>query len=49
MEILDATSGEQYDSLFIHYSPELYDYLGILWEELSPDTIVKKFRDYFIR
>ncbi len=47
LEILDSASGEQYDSLFIHNSIELYDYLGSLWEELPPETIVKKFREYF--
>jgi len=47
LEILDSASGEQYDSLFIHNSAELYDYLGSLWEELPPETIVKKFREYF--
>jgi hypothetical protein len=47
MEILDAASGEQYDSIFIHNSRELYDYLGSLWEELPPETIVKKFREFF--
>ena len=47
MEILDAASGEQYDSLFIHNSRDLYDYLGNLWEELPPDIIVKKFREFF--
>ena len=48
MEIYDSASGEQYDSLFIHNSAELYDYLGSLWEELPPETIVKKFRQFFI-
>lgn len=48
MEILDATSGEQYDSLFIYNSLELYDYLGSLWEELPPEIIVKKFREILI-
>ena len=48
MEILDAVSGEQYDSLFIHNSLELYDYLGSLWEESPPEIIIKKFREILI-
>ena len=48
MEIFDSASGEQYDSLFIPNSVELYDYLGSLWEELPPETIIRKFRQFFI-
>jgi hypothetical protein len=48
MEILDSASGEQYDSLFIHNSVELYDYLGSLWEELLPETVINKFRQFLI-
>ena len=48
LEIFDAASGEEYDSIFIHNSWELYEYLGSLLSELSPEIIVKKFREFFI-
>ncbi len=46
--VYDVVSGEEYDSLFVCNSWELYEYLGILWDELPPETIVKTFRACFM-
>jgi len=44
-QYLNRVTGEEYDSIFIHNSNELYEYLGSLWDELSPETIIMKFRE----
>ncbi len=42
LEVFDAASGEEYDSIFIHNAWELKDYLGVNWREVAAKIIIKK-------
>jgi hypothetical protein len=42
LEIFDATSGEEYEQIFLQYEWELEEYLGRTWEEMEPVAIVRK-------
>ena len=43
-EVFDATSGEEYENIFLQYEWELDEYLGSRWKDLLPSTIVCKLR-----
>ena len=43
LEIFDASSGEEYDNIFLQFQWEFEEYLGAKWSELTPLTIIKKF------
>ena len=46
LEILDSTSGEEYENIFLQYEWELKEYLGSRWNSMRPDTIIKKLVSY---
>jgi hypothetical protein len=48
MEVFDAVSGEEYNSIFFQFPWECEEYLGEKWKELSPVSIVTKLRNIFI-
>jgi len=48
MEVFDAVSGEEYNSIFFQFPWECEEYLGENWKELSPVSIVTKLRNIFI-
>ena len=43
LEIFDASSGEEYDNIFLQFQWEFEEYLGAKWRELTPLTIIRKF------
>ncbi len=42
LEIFDASSGEEYEQIFLQYEWEIEEYLGTDWEQMEPATIVRK-------
>jgi hypothetical protein len=42
LEIFDASSGEEYEQIFLQYEWELEEYLGKEWEQMEPVAIVRK-------
>lgn len=46
LEIFDASSGEEYENIFLQYQWEFEEYLGEGWIELSPIAIVLKLINY---
>jgi hypothetical protein len=42
LEIFDASSGEEYEQIFLQYEWELEEYLGKEWEQMKPVAIVRK-------
>ena len=48
MEVFDAVSGEEYNSIFLQFPWECEEYLGDDWNQLSPISIVSKLRNIFI-
>jgi len=48
LEIFDASSGEEYDNIFLQFQWEFEEYLGAKWSELTPLTIIKKFIRFLI-
>jgi len=46
LESFAAKSGEEYDNMFFHNSSELKEYLGDKWEQMKPETIVKRLIRY---
>ena len=42
MEVFDAASGEEYETIFLQYQWELEEYLGNSWRELAPKTIIRR-------
>jgi len=42
LEIFDASSGEEYEQIFLQYEWELEEYLGEDWEQMEPVAIVRK-------
>jgi hypothetical protein len=42
LEIFDASSGEEYEQIFLQYEWELEDYLGREWEQMESVAIVRK-------
>jgi len=41
LEVFDAASGEEYNTIFINYEWELEEYLGKEWEQMEPVTIIR--------
>jgi hypothetical protein len=48
LEIFDATSGEEYDNIFLQHQWKFEVYLGAKWRELTPITIIRKFIGFLI-
>lgn len=48
LEVFDAASGEEYNTMFINYEWELKEYLGAKWRELAPITIIRRFMKFLI-
>jgi len=42
LEVFDASSGEEYEQIFLQYELELEEYLGKEWEQMEPVAIVRK-------
>jgi hypothetical protein len=42
LEIFDASSGEEYEQIFLQYEWELEEYLGKEWDQMEPEAIVRK-------
>jgi hypothetical protein len=42
LEIFDASSGEEYEQIFLQYQWELEEYLGRDWEQMEPVAIIRK-------
>ena len=42
LEIFDASSGEEYEQIFLQYVWEFEEYLGRDWEQMEPVTIIRK-------
>ena len=48
MEIQDAASGEEYDSIYLQDQLELMQCLGNNWRDLEPVTIIRILRQFWI-
>lgn len=48
LEVFDASSGEEYNNIFINYEWELKEYLGAKWRELAPIAIIRRFMNLLI-
>ena len=42
LEIFDASSGEEYEQIFLQYEWELEESLGKEWEQMEAGAIVRK-------
>lgn len=48
LEVFDATTGEEYESIFAENDWQLKEYFGSRWRDAAPMTIAKKFRNFLI-
>ena len=48
LEIFDATSGEEYDSIFLQHQSEIQHCFGDNWLELEPIAIAKILNQFWI-
>jgi hypothetical protein len=46
LEVFDASSGEEYNSIFVDGEWELKAYLGVRWMEAAPLTIINRFMEF---
>lgn len=46
IEVFDATTGKEHESIFVENEWKLKEYFGAEWRDAAPITIVKKFREY---
>ncbi len=46
LEVFDATTGEEQESIFVDSEWNLKSYFGNNWRDAAPMNIVKKFREY---
>ena len=46
IEVFDATTGEEQESIFVDNAWNLKEYFGAKWRDAAPLTIVKKFMEY---
>ncbi len=48
IEVFDAATGQEYESIFVENDWQLKEYFGSRWRDAAPITIVKKFRAFLI-
>ena len=48
IEIFDATTGEEFESIFVDNEWNLKEYFGSNWRHADPMMIAKKFREFLI-
>lgn len=48
LEIFDAGSGEEYETIFVSYDWELLEYLGTNWKDIPPLQIVARLKKLLI-
>jgi len=46
LEVFDATTGEELESIFVDNEWNLKGHFGSRWRDAAPVTIAKKFREY---
>lgn len=46
LEVFDATTGEEHESIFVENEWNLKEYFGRNWRDAAPTTIIKKFMEY---
>jgi len=46
IEVFDAATGEEYESIFVDNEWNLREYFGATWRDAAPMNIVKKFMEY---
>lgn len=46
IEVFDAATGEEQESIFVDNEWNLKEYFGAKWRDAEPMTIVKKFMEY---
>ena len=48
LEVFDATTGEEHESIFVDSECNIRGYFGSRWRDAAPMTIAKKFRELLI-
>ena len=48
IEVFDATTGEEHESIFVENDWKLKEYFGSKWRDAAPMTITKKFREFLM-
>ena len=48
LEIFDASSGEEFDNVFLQFEWELKEYLGSKWRGMTPVAIVRKLMTFLM-